>query len=253
MKRTIFLHGYLADLHPEPLVVEADSVAEALRALSMIPALHREDGTPHLIDVDGITSDVALYSRSGPSEIHVRPRTGGEGGRNGLLQVLLGVVLIAVAVVFPAGFTLLGATIGTSSFFLTGALMALGGIMQMLMPVPENPGESPKNKYLGAPENTVQIGTRIPIVYGSRRVGGHYLSFDVDTVELAVDVPTNPESQVSVGGVATPLTPAEPDRSSYYIAYDQTPSTPIAPINPVYASAVTSALNTPISSWGVAA
>jgi predicted phage tail protein len=238
IKRKIFLHGYLHDLHSEAIEVEADTVAEALRVLSLIPALHREDGQPHLVEVRGIETDIALYSRTDFEEIHVYPRMGGDGGRGGLMQILLGVVLIAVAVAFPAGIAMLGTTIGTSGMFLTGTLMLLGGVLQALMPTPEAAEQGPASRYLGSVENTVRIGTRIPLVYGSRRVGGHYLSFDVDSVEVGGVDNDSPDSNDIIPG------------GSLFKKYDaSTPPAALAPINPVYASATTGPSNPPISSW----
>lgn len=231
MKRKIILHGYLKDLYPEVLEVEAESVAEAVKALENIPALVREDGTPHLVSIRGIDSDIALYSNSDMDEIHISPRVGGSGGRGGFMQILIGVVLIAVALVFPA-IAFLGFT--STSLLVAGGLMLLGGVLQMLLPVPDTNDNTDTNRYLGASINTVQIGTRIPLIYGTRRWGGHYLSFDVDAKEVAP----------GTGGGATP--PVAPD---YYVHDDTTLSRPLAPINPVYATPVTSPSQMPISSW----
>lgn len=185
--KTIYLHGYLADLHSEPIRVEASSVAEAVRSLSLIPALQPEAGQYHAIEIDNIDTDIALFAQGGIDEIHIRPRRGGSGGKGGFLQVVLGIALISLAVFLgPAGLSL-GAfgTISQGSIFLAGAMMALGGVLQLLAPVPKtSDGNEESSKFLPANGNTVRIGTRIPILYGTRKVFGHYLTFDVDAKEV---------------------------------------------------------------------
>ena len=228
MKRKIVLHGYLKKLYAGLIEVEADSVAEAVRSLAFIPELQREDGQPHTVRIKGITSDIALYSKSSMADIHIYPRIGGAGGRGGILQVLLGIVLVAVSIAFPV---ILG--FSTSSLFMTGALMVLGGVLQMLLPAPEKTEAGQSSKYLGASVNTVQIGTRQAIIAGTRRWGGHYLSFDVDAKELA---PKQGETIVDTG-------------ANYFVHDATVLSTPLAPVNPVYASSVTGPSTFPISSW----
>jgi predicted phage tail protein len=56
----------------------------------------------------------------------------------------------------------------------------LGGLAQLLAPQPEDDKDELRNRYLGAPRNTVAIGTRIAIPYGRRKIFGHYLSFDIN-------------------------------------------------------------------------
>lgn len=254
MKRKIILHGYLKRLHSEPIEVESETIGEAIRSLQNIPALVREDGSPHLVTVDGVSSDIALWSLSKQEVIHIRPRAGGSGGKGGLLQILIGVALIAVAIAFPAGIALGSMTIGTSGFLLTGAMMVLGGIVQMLLPTPEAPGENQVSKYLGTIGNTVQIGTRIPLIYGTRKKGGHYLSFDVDSVEVGSSsgIGRSPQGSTYAPTVSTGVNGmASTAETGFFFEHDKTVlSTPLAPVNPVYASATPTPTGYPISSWG---
>lgn len=226
MKKRIILHGHLKKLYDQPIEVEADTVAEAMKALQFIEELRPKDGQPYPVTIQGVNSEIALYSKTDLEEIHVFPRTGGAGGRGGLLQILIGITLIALAFIMPAFVTTLGLTKGT--LLLTGAMMVLGGIMQMLMPVPEV-DNTEGSKYLGAGVNTAKIGTRIPILYGTRKVGGHYLSFDVDAKDIALE-----------GG------DEDDDYEGVYKVYDQTPVS-IVPYRAVYASKTRSSSNIPVS------
>lgn len=191
MKRTIILHGHLHDKLPRDIEVEANSVAEALKYLQLHPELATERGHPHPVTIKDITSDVALFGKNNMKEIHVYPRVSGGGGKAGFLQIAIGVIIIAVAiafVVFTGGAGLgviaaLQASSFASAAVLAGAMMIVGGLIQLLTPVPEfdtGGDDTPGSQVLQASKNTVSIGTRIPVLYGTRKVGGHYLSFDVD-------------------------------------------------------------------------
>lgn len=98
----------------------------------------------------------------------------------GLLQTILGAVLVVVGVVVtglsygwaaPAGGALISAGIG---------LMA-GGVIQMLSP--QTPGLSSKQDAdnqasyaFGSPTNTAAQGYPVPLLYGQRRIGGAIIS-----------------------------------------------------------------------------
>lgn len=247
MMKRIILHGKLQQLYDKPIEVEASSVAEAIRSLELIPELAPPDGHPWPVTIQGVNSDFALYGNTDMTEIHIYPQTSGAGGKGGLLQILIGIALIAIAIVNPlallgeAGLlTSIGITQGMIA--LTGAMMVLGGLMSMLMPVPEA-DQATGSMYLGAGANTVKIGTRIPILYGTRKIGGHYLSFDVDAKDIALKGDPNEE--------------AEGKRNYYkYDAYptsaSQTATRPdgttvlLAPYRPVYDSATPSSTNIPV-------
>lgn len=233
MIRRIFLHGYLADLYDGVIELEADSVAEAIGGLNQYRALH--EGAPHMVRIEGVDSQIALFSLSDDvSDIHVYPRDpelSGAGGKFG--QILLGIALVAVAIAFPAGVGLFGMTLSAGSIFMAGAMMVLGGILQLLIPVPNANDSSQKSRYLGASVNTTMIGTRIAYIYGTRKHGGQYLSFDVDAVDIANEA-----------GVA----PGDP-LTNYYEHDATTLAVPRAPVNPVFVSSTAAAGVFPVSSW----
>lgn len=230
MQKKIILHGHLAEKYSKEIVVEAETVAEAIRSLETIEELKPEDGSPWAVTIDGVDSEVALYARSHIEEIHVRPQMGGGGGRGGILQVLIGVALVAVG--FMGGIPLIG--LKASSLFLTGGLMITGGLLQMMIPTPDGSEETETSRYLGATSNTVKIGTRIVLGYGTRKLGGHYLSFDVDAVEYS------PED--SGGGTEVTI------EDSVYVEYDDQGVAP-APVLPIFASQTASPANVPTSGW----
>lgn len=177
----IILHGSLKDLYPGLIEVLAETAAEAIMALSQrlqsIPSIKNRIA----IELPAFQSRDSLYEKTDCSELHIHPALAGAGGKAGGMQIVLGILLIAVAIMMPASVALMGVTLTSGSVMMAGAMMVLGGVLQLLTPTPEaKAGANEKSEYLGTPKNTVKIGTPIPFVFGRRKVYGHYLSFDLD-------------------------------------------------------------------------
>lgn len=235
MMKKIILHGHLAKKYPHPIVVEAATVAEAMRSLTTIEELTPPNGSPWPAIIRGVENEIALYSDTDMEEIHVYPRKGGSK-KGGVLQVVLGITLIALAVVNPA---FLSATMATRvQLFMTGGLLLTGGLIQMLSPTPKTNGTNADetSRYLGARGNTVKIGTNIPLAYGNNRLEGHYLSFDVDAKEWAGDAEETGDIPL-VG-------------KSVFVEYDKTPVA-TAPVSPVFKLPVASPTNLPSPAWSI--
>lgn len=198
-KVQIKLHGYLKDLYPYDIELSGSSVAEVINGLcrqtkAFNVGLNEEK---HHLRVHGFDTEESLFAPI-PEDVevlHIMPDIrGGKGG--GFFKIAIGVVLVAAAFVIPgAGLALpgvLGATGATfgSVLFGVGLNLILGGLLQLLSPSPEIDSkpvqQDPEaSKYLGANQNTVKIGTRIPLLYGKHPVYGHYLSFNVDAKEVS--------------------------------------------------------------------
>lgn len=91
----------------------------------------------------------------------------------GLLQTILGAVLVVVGVVTSAygGAPLIGAGIG----------MMAGGIVQMLSPQPtglasKQDADNRASYAFGGVTNTAAQGYPVPLLYGKRRIGGAIIS-----------------------------------------------------------------------------
>ena len=175
MLRTVYLHGSLAALHPGPIQIHATTVAEAVEGISrQIEGLHRRRIA--VVDAETI-EDLFRFLPEDQTEIHIVPQLNG-GKSGGFTQILIGAALVAAS--FIPG---LNATVATM-ILQAGALAILGGLSQLLAPQPKADDEQEKNRYLGAPKNTVEIGTRIPILYGEFRCYGHWLGFDINAMEV---------------------------------------------------------------------
>jgi predicted phage tail protein len=194
-KIKILLHGRLKKYASEAIEVSVDTVEQAVHALCLhCPSMKQERIKERItMQILGYECKDSLYAKLDPSvtELHFFPAFVGAGGKSGgFLQIAIGIALIAIAA--PAGLALLSGTMGSIALSM-GISLALGGLMQLMAPAPNrdsgNDGatDPAASKYIGATVNSTKIGTRIPIIYGMVRAGGHYISFDVDAkdVEMA--------------------------------------------------------------------
>lgn len=95
----------------------------------------------------------------------------------GLLQTILGGVIVAVGTIAALGF---GQAWGVN-VAIAGGTMMLGGVVQMLSPQPAGLArkESPENKAsyaFGGVTNTASQGYPVGLLYGKRRIGGAIIS-----------------------------------------------------------------------------
>ncbi|WP_338568688.1 tail assembly protein [Pseudomonas canadensis] len=97
--------------------------------------------------------------------------------RAGLLQTVIGVVIIALSWWNPLGWSAAAVQFG----YAAGASMALGGAMQMLSPQPkglstqDGPNNRPSYSFNG-PVNTSVQGNPVPLLYGRMIVGSAVIS-----------------------------------------------------------------------------
>lgn len=178
---TVILHGYLKKLWPEPITFDARTAAEAIYAFDRQTKAFkpRVGQRRHLISAKGFETVEDLKRPTDIEELHLYPAFAtGKGGA--FTQILIGSVLVA------AGIAVAPYAPWASTFLIsTGAGLVLGGVMQLLMPAPEEATSgSEGSNYLGSPKNTTAIGTPIPILYGRRKVYGHILGFDLDAVDV---------------------------------------------------------------------
>ena len=97
--------------------------------------------------------------------------------RAGVLQTVIGVVILALAWWNPLGWSAAGVMFAGT----TGASMALGGVMQMLSPQAkglssqDGPNNRPSYSFNGAVNTSVQ-GNPVPLLYGRMIVGSAVIS-----------------------------------------------------------------------------
>ena len=175
MRRRVYLHGSLKSIHQGPIEVVADTVADAIKKVTLqLPGFKPNAVRGRLrLSVVGHDTLESLFTK-GEEEIHlVHSFSGGKNG--GIFMVIIGAALVAASFFMPASLSFLAPIM-----MQTGVLLVLGGILQLL----QTPPTSNKSHYLGSPQNTVAIGTPIAILYGRRKVGGQLLSVNVEAVSI---------------------------------------------------------------------
>lgn len=192
---TIHLHGSLRKLWPDPIEVVAATAHEALELVTpQIPGFQPTATGYKRVVVGGCDTYEDLHNPLSSDDLHIYPQLNG-GKNGGVTQILVGVALVGLAFV-TAGASLAGlgaavsatmaggATFGavmSTTLFMIGVSTVIGGLVTLIMPQPSlgnNATEAEASKYLGVPQSTTKIGTLIRVIYGKRRVGFHYLSFN---------------------------------------------------------------------------
>lgn len=185
MLKTIKLYGILAKKFGKEFRLDVENTREAMRALCVqVPGfehfmLHaHEQGLEFAVFQDKQNiSETELDMSTSAKVIKVVPKVKGAGG---VVQVILGAVMIAAA--FVTGGTSLaawGALQG--ALFGAGVGMMVGGVAQMLMPKVEtlqdqNQDGNKANKGFGGAVTTIAQGNPVPVLYGQREVGGFIAS-----------------------------------------------------------------------------
>ena len=180
--KTIRFHGVLREKFGKEWRLEVNSVQDAMRLLAvqiqgleqfLLNAHHNGLRFSIFVDKRQTLSDKEVDMNLGTELIRIVPIVEGAGG--GLLQTVLGVVMLGVGVfTFGVGTAVGIALIGA------GAGMFVGGIAQMLMPKTTtqdaNSDGNRANHGFGSAVTTVAQGNPVAILYGEREVGGFIIS-----------------------------------------------------------------------------
>ena len=202
MLRKIKLYGQLAKFIGRR-VLEADvaTAAEAVRMLvANFPGIEQHMANQYYRVTVG-TYDLGLdeiYDPAGQQDIKIMPVVAGAGAAG---RIILGVALIALAIAVPglgaaagakAAATIFGT--GFSSMALSvgflGASLVLGGVAQLLTPVPKIPqgpdtvNDPRKTFNFSGIQQTSRQGIPVPCVYGMTWVGSVVISAGTDTVQV---------------------------------------------------------------------
>ncbi|EGT4464940.1 tail assembly protein [Cronobacter malonaticus] len=191
--KTVRLYGALGARFGRVHRLVIASPAEACRALSVIlPGFEQYMQTAHLRGLrfavfrgkKNIGQD-ELKHNSGEEDIRIAPVIAGSK-RGGVLQTVLGAVLVVGALALgPVG---IGAIAGSTamSIGLMGGSMMIGGVVQMLSPQPgglasrQDPDNAPSYAF-GGPVNTTAMGNPVGLLYGEREIGGAIVSAGIYT------------------------------------------------------------------------
>ncbi len=173
--RTVRLYGQLGSRFGRSFRLAVNSPAEAVRALcAILPGFQqylaraKENGMAFAVFVgkQNLTKD-QLQDPPGNEDIRIAPVLLGSK-RGGVLQTIIGVVLIVISYVFPV----------TAPYLLQpGIAMVIGGVVQMLGPQPKGLGsqDSPENRpnySMNGTVNTQAQGNPVPVAYGGHDTKG---------------------------------------------------------------------------------
>jgi predicted phage tail protein len=193
MLRKVRLYGGLAKfLNSRCFDLEVQNPAEAIRLLlANFPELevHMSKNFYKIIVEDFAIDLEDLALPCGQGDIKIIPVIGGAGGVG---RILAGVALIAFAVV-TAGIGLIATSLAFSIGTI-GASLVLGGVAQLISPVPtiggsgadnKNDEDDPRKSFsFSGIQNTSRQGTVVPVVYGEVITGSIVISSGVDTINL---------------------------------------------------------------------
>lgn len=218
--RVIRLNGELGKRFGRVHKLDVRTPAEAIRALcanldgfdKFIASSHERNVAYRcIVDRDPVDEDRLAQPMS--RSFSITPVVHG-GGK--VLGIILGVALLAVAVVATGGAAGIGlsgfggvaggaATFGTGIGFLgltfanvawLGAALVLGGVAQLLAPTPtaRQAGKTEENPYFNGPINTTVQGGVVPVGYGRAIVGSAVVSAAITveqkgTAQYAYDIP----------------------------------------------------------------
>jgi predicted phage tail protein len=190
MLRKIKLYGQLAKFIGRR-VLEADvaTAAEAVRMLmANFPGLEQHMAEQHYRVTVG-TYDLALdeiHDPAGQQDIKIVPVVAGAGAVG---RIILGVLLVVAAIAIPGlGLGLAGSAVTAVGVF--GGSLILGGVAQLLTPVPKVPqgngsDNDPRKTFnFSGIQQTSRQGVPVPCVYGLTLVGSVVISAGTDTVQV---------------------------------------------------------------------
>lgn len=193
--KTIRLYGVLGAKFGREHRLAIDSPREAIKALSILyDGFEQFLANAHLRGLEfavfkgkrNIAKDELHLDTC--EDIRIAPVIKGSK-RGGFFQTVIGVALIAAATYFTGGlgvaFTA-GGWAGAAA--MSGAAMAIGGIVQMLSPQPrglsmrQDADNKPSYAFGGAVNTTAQ-GNPVPLLYGlgRREIGGALISAGIYT------------------------------------------------------------------------
>lgn len=206
MMKTIKVYGKLAKfLGRRVFKADVSSAAEAVRFLvANYPKLHshmREQYYRVKVGSHPLTGE-ELHHPTGTQVIRIAPVLAGAGGNSGLGSILIGAALIGLSFVslgagtafagMGAAFSGAAAGFGSTALFSIGASLVLGGVAQLISPVPAVPTgkdseQDPRKTYsFSGIQQTSRQGIPVPIVYGETIVGSIVISAGIDTEKVSV-------------------------------------------------------------------
>lgn len=174
----VVLHGSLKEQFKSCEIV-GDTVRDVIEGwsrqcgLAQIPMNERP-----VIDVVGFDTIESMEEKTDVSELHLVPAM--FGGKGGFGQILMGAALIGLSFVPGIGTTL------ATGLMAAGIGMGIGGVLSFFMTAPSvsASNDPDASKYISSRGNSTKIGTLISKGYGRFKLGGQYLSIQVNAQDM---------------------------------------------------------------------
>jgi predicted phage tail protein len=193
MLRKIRLYGPLAKfIGQRVLMADVATAAEAVRFLvANWPEVERHMAD-HFYRISVGTDELPvgdepkqLHYPIGRADIKIVPVVAGAGAAG---RIIAGVALVAASFIIPGSAAVLG--IGLQGLTASiGVSLALGGVAQLLTPVPGTPKDDatdPRKSFsFSGIQNVSRSGVPVPIIYGETLVGSVVISAGIDIVQVS--------------------------------------------------------------------
>jgi predicted phage tail protein len=190
MLRKIKLYGQLAKfIGRRVLKADVATAAEAVRMLvANFPGLEQHMADQHYrVTVGSYDLELnEIHDPAGQQDIKIMPVIAGAGAVG---RIIIGALLVVAAIAIPGlGLGLAGSVVTAVGLF--GGSLILGGVAQLLTPVPKVPqgpdtDNDPRKTYnFSGIQQTSRQGVPVPCVYGLTLVGSVVISAGTDTVQV---------------------------------------------------------------------
>ncbi len=203
--RTVRLYGKLGAKFGRSFRLAVETPAEAVQALaSQLPGFEaymygaKDQGMGFAVFTGKKNiGEEELLNPSGQKDIRIAPIILGSKN-NGVFQIILGAALIGVSFLIGGPAAGAFATKAAAALFSAGAAMVIGGVIQLLMPIPKT--DSPKelkddpSYAFAGPVNTTAQGHPVPVLYGRLVVGSAVISAGISLGDENVVPITTPRT-----------------------------------------------------------
>lgn len=195
--KKVYLHGYLGKKFGKLWELDVHSVSEAVRAIDAntkgaLRDYWTKDGRNKKYQIKlgdyAITSETELDPPCGEgTDIHIVPYIAGRS--SGFGKILAAIAIVTIAYFTLGGGSALAGKAGeaagsgwfgmtaadtASMFYMIGAQLVIGGIIQLLTPVPNfntNAGNNSSSNIFDGNSLRAQQGDAVPVVYGRMLLG----------------------------------------------------------------------------------
>jgi predicted phage tail protein len=194
--KKVKLYGKLGKEFGKVHYFDVKNAAEAFRALcanypSFYNFLYNRNDIGYRVLIDNVERDIHELYYPADKEIKIIPVV---VGANDEARLIIGIAIVAVAVVYagPAGLAAAGWLTQTAAAI--GFNLALSGVVGIMTPVPTAPESPEKIESFGfnGSVNNVRQGGPVPLAYGELIVGSHVISAGISTEEIFVPPPPPP-------------------------------------------------------------